>query len=407
MAIKEFLQDCKNNILKLPIGDNTTFHSDGEAIYKSKTVKEVLDTHNIYQNYSQNYHPQQNGMAERTYRTIFADARAMLNTSPLSNDYYPLAITHAVMLRNLIQKGNRKMSAYELLTGNNPKEILSKLHIFGAKVYLHKSGNEVTKMEENSSIGIYIGYDIKSKSHKIFNPITKKITTSINIRVDDRVNSNKIKIKKQSDSTERKMEKEPFIVPEDETATEIYEEAVIIPVKEHVSKDPLLEDFDEDIINNIATTKEINTSIPKNITQAFKSDESDQWIKSTIREVEAMITNQVWTIPTNIPENAKIINSILVYRKKEDIDIEDKDLLYKSRLVILGNLQNESQFDPNKISSPVMNSTTCRALFAKSAIEKWSIHHLDVVTALSQLSSPRVRYYFYGTPKRTRSTRVL
>ena len=44
---------------------------------------------------------------------------------------------------------------------------------------------------------------------------------------------------------------------------------------------------------------------------------------------------------------------------------------FKSRLVILGNLQNESQFDPKKISSPVMNSTTTRALVAKAAINKW------------------------------------
>jgi len=54
-AIKDFIKDCKNGFLKLQIGDNTTFHSDGEAIYKSKAVKEVLDENNIYQNYSQNY----------------------------------------------------------------------------------------------------------------------------------------------------------------------------------------------------------------------------------------------------------------------------------------------------------------------------------------------------------------
>ena len=94
-----------------------------------------------------------------------------------------------------------------------------------------------------------------------------------------------------------------------------------------------------------------------------------------------MINNNVWTIPDAIPKNAKIINSILVYREKEDIDIEDKDLLFKSRLIILGNLQNESQFDSSKISSPVMNSTTTRALVAKAAINKWQIHHLNVVTA--------------------------
>ena len=32
-AIKEFLQECKTSVFKLPVNDNTTFHSDGEAIY--------------------------------------------------------------------------------------------------------------------------------------------------------------------------------------------------------------------------------------------------------------------------------------------------------------------------------------------------------------------------------------
>ena len=332
----------------------------------------------------------------------------MLNTSPLPNDYYSLAITHAVLLRNLIPKGNRKQSAYEIITGKDPNDILKQLHIFGAKVYIHKSSNDVTKMEETSSIGIYIGYDLQSKSHKIFNPNTKKITTSINVRIDDRVNSNKVKFKKRSDSTGEKIGKEiqPSILPEEELLPQVEKDLLpapeIEPVKERqVNKDPLLDDFDEDTINNIETSKikAIDKSIPKNITQAFKCDESNQWIKSTLREVDAMITNEVWTVPTSIPKNAKIINSILVYRKKEDLDIEDKDLLYKSRLVILGNLQDNSQFDENKISSPVMNSTTCRALFAKAAIQKWAIHHLDVVTAYLNSPLPESDIIFMGLPK--------
>ena len=123
------------------------------------------------------------------------------------------------------------------------------------------------------------------------------------------------------------------------------------------------------------------------------------WIKSTFREVDAMITNEVWTVPTNIPQNARIIIFILVYRKKDDVDIEDKELLYKSRLVILGNLQNETQFDPNKISSPVLNSTTTRALVAKAAINKWSIHHLDVVTAYLNSPLPESDVIYMGLPK--------
>ena len=123
------------------------------------------------------------------------------------------------------------------------------------------------------------------------------------------------------------------------------------------------------------------------------------WIKSTFREIDAMINNNVWEVPEIIPKNAKIINSILVYRKKEDVDIEDKELLFKSRIVILGNLQDNTQFDITKISSPVMNSTTTRALVAKAAINKWQIYHLDVVTAYLNSTIPESDVIYMGLPK--------
>ena len=47
----------------------------------------------------------------------------------------------------------------------------------------------------------------------------------------------------------------------------------------------------ENAINN--TIKEKDLSIPKNITHAFKCDESEQWIKSTLREINAMEENKV------------------------------------------------------------------------------------------------------------------
>ena len=401
-AIKEFLQESKTDVFKLPVNDNTTFHSDGEAIYKSKNVKEILDEENIYQNFSQNYHPQQNGMAEKTYRTIFGDARAMLTSSPLPTNFYPLAIEHAVLLRNLLPKGERKLSAYEFLTKKSPKEIISQLHIFGSTIYVHNSSNEVKKMQEKAFVGVYIGYDIKSKSHKIFNPTTGKITTSINVRIDDNsMTSGKIE-KIKFTSTEKIVEDvREEVLPQDEALSAPDPIKINIPaVPDARDTLPETKEYNELEIINVATTKEKDTSIPKNISHAFKCDESDMWIKSTFREVDAMIENNVWIVPDSIPKNAKIINSIMVYRKKEDVEIEDKELLYKSRLVILGNLQEETQFDPNKISSPVMTSTTSRALFAKAAIKEWKIHHLDVITAYLNSPLPESDVIYMGLPKK-------
>ena len=100
--IKEGITEMRT-FFKLPVPDIATFQSDGEVIYKSKNISEVLTKLNLYQKFSPAYHPERNGTAERTYRTMFNDARAMLLSSPLPAIYYPLAIEHAVLIRNLLR----------------------------------------------------------------------------------------------------------------------------------------------------------------------------------------------------------------------------------------------------------------------------------------------------------------
>ena len=114
-------------------------------------------------------------------------------SSPLPSTYYPLAIEHSVMVRNLLPKGIRKLSAYEILTGKDPKIILDRLKIFGSKAYVHNSKDDITKMQEKGFEGIYIGYDISSESHKILNIATGKIIYSINVKIDNKVNMKKLK----------------------------------------------------------------------------------------------------------------------------------------------------------------------------------------------------------------------
>ena len=89
--IKEDITEMRN-FFKLPVPDTATFQSDGEVIYKSKNVSEVLTKLNFFQQFSPAYHPERSGTAERAYRTMFNDASAILMSSPLSATYYPLAV---------------------------------------------------------------------------------------------------------------------------------------------------------------------------------------------------------------------------------------------------------------------------------------------------------------------------
>ena len=112
------------------------------------------------------------------------------------------------------------------------------------------------------------------------------------------------------------VEKEELLPPiEKELPPEIDMEIMQPEKEQHISNDPLIDNFD-DIINIATSTKEINTSIPKNITQAFKCDESESWIKSTLREVQAMIENEVWIVPKSIPKDARLLTQYYIVRKK-------------------------------------------------------------------------------------------
>ena len=109
----------------------------------------------------------------------------------------------------MLPKGKREKSAYEMLTGKDPKIILDRLHIFGSKVFVKNQKDDITKMMDKAFEGIYIGYDMLSESHKILNIATGKIILTINVKIDDKINSKKIKLdKKKSDSTAEKSTEE-------------------------------------------------------------------------------------------------------------------------------------------------------------------------------------------------------
>ena len=137
----------------------------------------------------------QKGLTVRVSMTL-----GQCSCHPLPTTNYPLAIEHLVMVRNLLPKGIRKIAAYESLTKQDPKKILNRLHIFGSKAYVHNQKDDITKMQEKTFEGIYIGYDLISEYHKIFNIATGKIILTVNVKIENKTDSRKIKLDKKKDS---------------------------------------------------------------------------------------------------------------------------------------------------------------------------------------------------------------
>ena len=189
-ALEHFIQKCRTTSFRLEIGSNTTLHSDGDQVYKSNNMSVICASERIFQSFSPPYHANLNGVAERAWRTLGNDLRAMISSASQISDtiidgsHWPLAMAHAAFLRNLTPSGNRKQSAYEKLTGKSPCELLSIVQPFGASCFVHDSSPEVQKLDPKAWKGYYVGFDIDSNSHKIINPITKMVTNSGNVTFD-------------------------------------------------------------------------------------------------------------------------------------------------------------------------------------------------------------------------------
>ena len=83
-----------------------------------------------------------NGIAKRSIRTVSDCARAMILHASLhwkdgiSNDLWPLAITHATHLYNNIPN-HHNIEAADLFTGSQiPRFKLKQFHVWGAPVYV-------------------------------------------------------------------------------------------------------------------------------------------------------------------------------------------------------------------------------------------------------------------------------
>ena len=187
------------------------------------------------------------------------------------------------MVRNLLAKGKREKSAYEILTGKDSKKIIERLHTFGSKAFVKNQKDDITKMQEKGFEGIYIGYDMNSESHKILTVNTGKIINTVNVKIEDKVNSKKITLNKKVVSKNETMTDK--ILEDVEEELQPQHESISVPIEistptldiisaaPEISRDnlPETEKYNESEIKiNVAIE---DTSIPKNISYAFKCDE--------------------------------------------------------------------------------------------------------------------------------------
>jgi transposase InsO family protein len=158
--------------------------SDNGTEFKNSQIKGFLEEQGIKHEFSSPYTPQQNGVVERTNRTLLDMARTMLDEYKTPDRFWVEAINttcyfiNRLYLHRILQK-----TSYELLTGKTPN--VSYFRIFGCKCFILIKRGRNSKFAPKAVEGFLHGYDSNTRAYRVFNKSTGLVEVSCDIVFDE------------------------------------------------------------------------------------------------------------------------------------------------------------------------------------------------------------------------------
>jgi len=162
--------------------------TDNAKEYTSTEFNKLLESEGIKHELTVSHTPQQNGVAERANRTLVEMARCMLLQSKLPNSLWAEAINIANFIRNRCPtKALNNEIPFEMW--NNRKPYVGFMRTFGCKAVTLIKGVNRGKFEAKGKLMTMVGYSSESKAYRLWQPGTKKIIKSRDVRFIEEENS--------------------------------------------------------------------------------------------------------------------------------------------------------------------------------------------------------------------------
>ena len=143
--------------------------SDSASYFLSTETEAVYAKHGVKHTASSSHTQSQNGAVERAIYSLTNSASAMRATAKLGPRYWCLALLHASDIHNHLPCAtNDGVPPITAATGKAPN--LHKFQIFGCKAYTTRPPGSRREGEHRAEVGLYMGHNDKSDTHKIIFP---------------------------------------------------------------------------------------------------------------------------------------------------------------------------------------------------------------------------------------------
>ena len=397
--------------------------TDGGSEYLGE-LRTFLEQEGIEHETTTRYSPQSNGMAERMNRTLLDMARPMIYGSNAPKSLWAEAVNTAVYLFNLLPNKNLDFKTpSEKLLGETPD--VSHLRMFGSIVYSKVPDEIRRKLDPKSIRGILIGYGATQSFYKIYEPQRRVVYMTRDVYIPEVFDAELAKGMWRSYEPG-----EPYHYIDPNQVEEMAEVVIQTPIQIPIPPPPIIEELpiiDEPLIieqpiiepvveqvaeeviqpeviaipprtepipqvQQVVEPEPLRRSSrnvkppdryegnkaeivlePQSYTDAISGEDSVKWRAAMEEEMNAMHTNNVWTLvqpPSNSPN---VVSTKWVFKIKENDT-------YKARFIARGFSQAYGQ-DYDETFAPVAKYSTIRALLSYAAGNKLKIHQMDVTTA--------------------------
>lgn len=380
-------------------------------------MKKTLEDIGAELTFSNPYTPAQNGIAERTNRTLVELARTLLIQSKLPQFLWTEAIGFSRHILNCvtIHKEENK-SAYELAC--NKKPYLSKLHPFGTECFFFDQSRTRRKFSAKGLPGKIVGFCEEGMGYRVWNAANKTVFRTKDVRVP---RSSVLARLSQEPTEETPQEQLEEI--EDQNTEEAPETDNSEPEKE--TEIPERKDSEEETCTRTREKRKIkrpkryevnHTEIPYHdeIEPVCPSDieaspNRIHWERAMKEELRSMAEHDVWYL-TDLPVGFKPIGCRWVFKMKKD---EHGNInKFKARLVVKGYSQ-KAGIDYTQLFSPVARFETIRTILSIAASESLILYQFDIKTAFlyakleEEIYMKQPEYFDDGTSRVCRLNKAL